>query len=111
VQLLGSDSLAPAERVVLETGRLLREDFLQQSAFDEIDAYCPLAKQYAMLRVVRSAHEAMEAVVGRGVPIDALEGGAPVLRDVARMRSWPEADAEDNADDLIERIRAELEEL
>jgi V/A-type H+-transporting ATPase subunit A len=110
VQLLGTDSLAPAERVVLGTGRLLREDFLQQSAFDEIDAYCPLAKQYAMLRVVRSAHEAMETVAGRGVPIDALEG-APVLREVARMRSWPEADAEGNADDLIERIRAELEEL
>ena len=42
VQLLGTDSLAPAERVVLESGRLLREDFLQQSAFDDVDAYCAL---------------------------------------------------------------------
>lgn len=110
VQLLGTDSLAPAERVVLETGRLLREDFLQQSAFDEIDAYCPLAKQHAMLRVVHSAHEAMEGVVGRGVPIDALDG-ADALREVARMRSWPEAEADERAGDLIARIRTELEEL
>jgi V/A-type H+/Na+-transporting ATPase subunit A len=110
VQLLGTDSLAPAERVVLETGRMLREDFLQQSAFDEIDAYCPLAKQHAMLRVVRAAHEAMEAVVRRGVPIDALDTAA-ALREVARMRSWPEAEADGSASDLIERIRTELEEL
>jgi V/A-type H+/Na+-transporting ATPase subunit A len=95
---------------VLETGRLLREDFLQQSAFDEIDAYCPLAKQHAMLRVVRAAHEAMEAVVRRGVPIDALDTAA-ALREVARMRSWPEAEADGSASDLIERIRTELEEL
>ena len=110
VQLLGTDSLAPAERVVLATGRLLREDFLQQSAFDEIDAYCALAKQYAMLRVVRAAHDAMEAVVGRGVPIDALDDTA-TLREVARMRSWTEAESAERADDLIERIVTELEGL
>ena len=40
VQLVGADTLAPPERVLLRTGRLLREDFLQQSAFDERDAYC-----------------------------------------------------------------------
>ena len=95
---------------MLETGRLLREDFLQQSAFDELDAYCPLAKQHAMLRVIRAAHEAMDAAVARGVPIDALDGAA-ALREVARMRAWPEAEADERADRLIERIRSELEEL
>ena len=110
VQLLGTDSLAPAERVVLETGRLLREDFLRQSAFDELDAYCPLGKQHAMLRVVHGAHEAMEAAVGRGVPADALATAA-VLREVARMRTWPEREAEEHADRLVDRIRTELEAL
>jgi V/A-type H+-transporting ATPase subunit A len=110
VQLLGTDSLAPAERVVLESGRLLREDFLQQSAFDEIDAYCTLRKQHTMLRVIRAAHEAMEAVIGRGVAIDSL-ADAEVLREAARMRSWPEAEAAERADRLIERIRTELEAL
>jgi V/A-type H+/Na+-transporting ATPase subunit A len=110
VQLLGTDSLAPVERVVLETGRLLREDFLQQSAFDERDAYCALPKQYAMLRVIRVAHEAMEAAVGRGIPIDTL-GTAAALREVARMRSWPEDEARTRADELIDRIRDDLEKL
>src|SRR3954463_6376899 len=108
VQLLGTDSLAPAERVVLESGRLLREDFLQQSAFDDVDAYCALGKQYTMLRVIRAAHEAMEAAIDRGVAIDSL-ADAGALREVARMRSWPEGEATTLADGLIDRIRTELE--
>jgi V/A-type H+-transporting ATPase subunit A len=107
VQLLGTDSLAPAERVVLESGQLLREDFLQQSAFDEVDAYCTLDKQYAMLRVIRAAHEAMGAVIGRGVPVDSL-AETESLREVARMRSWPDTEAVERADGLIERIGTEL---
>jgi V/A-type H+-transporting ATPase subunit A len=110
VQLLGTDSLAPAERVVLESGRLLREDFLQQSAFDDVDAYCALGKQYTMLRVIRAAHEAMEVAIGRGVAIEAL-ADAPALLEVARMRSWSEDGAAELAEDLIERIRSELEKL
>jgi V/A-type H+-transporting ATPase subunit A len=110
VQLLGTDSLAPAERVVLEAGRLLREDFLQQSAFDERDAYCGLGKQHALLRVIHAAHEAMDAAGVRDVPIEAL-AAAPALREVARMRSWPEDEADERADGLIDRLRTELEEL
>jgi V/A-type H+/Na+-transporting ATPase subunit A len=110
VQLLGADSLAPTERVVLETGRLLREDYLQQSAFDDVDAYCSLGKQYTMLRVIRAAHDAMGAVIDRGVPVDALAEVA-ALREVGRMRSWPDDEAVARADDLIERIHTELAEL
>jgi V/A-type H+-transporting ATPase subunit A len=110
VQLLGTDSLAPAERVVLESGRLLREDFLQQSAFDDVDAYCALGKQYTMLRVIRGAHEAMELAIGRGIAIEALVD-APALLEISRMRAWPEDGAAELADSLVERIRAELETL
>ena len=56
VQVLGAEALAAPEQVLLRTGRLLREDFLQQSAFDERDAYCPLEKQYWMLNAIRRAH-------------------------------------------------------
>jgi V/A-type H+-transporting ATPase subunit A len=110
VQLLGADSLAAAERVVLQSGRLLREDFLQQSAFDEIDAYCSLTKQHAMLRVLHAAHEAMAAAVARGASVDALPA-VPALREVALMRSWPDEDVAERAHALIERIQTELEEL
>ena len=62
-----------------------------------------------MLRVIHAAHEAMEGAVGRGVAVDAL-AETPALREIARMRSWPDADATGLADNLTERVRAELRE-
>jgi V/A-type H+/Na+-transporting ATPase subunit A len=70
VQLLGADTLAPPERVVLHTGRMLREDFLQQSAFDEADAYCDPIKQLEMLRTIRRADAAIAAAVAGGASIE-----------------------------------------
>jgi V/A-type H+/Na+-transporting ATPase subunit A len=110
VQVLGTDSLAATERITLQTGRLLREDFLQQSAFDETDAYSTLERQHAMLAVIRSAHQAMEAAVTRGVSADTVVGTA-ALTDVALMRRWPEPEFDQHAQDLTTRIRTALAEL
>jgi V/A-type H+-transporting ATPase subunit A len=110
VQLLGADTLAPPERVLLRTGRLLREDFLQQSAFDERDAYCDPPKQLAMLRAIRRADAAMRCAVERGAPVEQA-GAAPSLAALARMRAWPAEEADASADALIERIEHELEEI
>jgi V/A-type H+-transporting ATPase subunit A len=110
VQVLGTDSLAATERITLQTGRLLREDFLQQSAFDEIDAYSTLARQHAMLAVIHAAHEAMGAAVTRGVSADTVVGTA-ALTDVALMRRWPEHEFDQRAQDLTTRIRTALAEL
>jgi len=110
VQLLGVDSLAPAQRALLVTGRMLRESFLQQSAFDEIDAYCPLDKQLAMLRVIHRADTAMVAAVERGVAPERL-GVLPVLAGVGRMRSWLPDSVDERATDLANRIEKEIEAL
>ena len=45
VQLVGPDALPESEKAILEVTRMVREDFLQQSAFDEVDSFCPLEKQ------------------------------------------------------------------
>jgi V/A-type H+/Na+-transporting ATPase subunit A len=88
VQLLGADTLPAQQQVVLRTGQLLREGFLQQSSFDETDACCPLEKQHAMLSVVIAAHRAMTAAVSDGAAAAAVTG-APILGEIARMRAWP----------------------
>ncbi|MGH3469590.1 MAG: V-type ATP synthase subunit A, partial [Thermocrispum sp.] len=110
VQLVGADTLAPPERVLLRTGRLLREDFLQQSAFDEQDAYCDPPKQIAMLRAIRAADEVMRAAVDRGVPVESAAGASSVTA-LAQMRSWPADEAEQHARTLVDRIKTELENL
>ena len=107
VQLLGADTLPPPQQIVLRAGRLLREDFLQQSSFDETDAYCPLDKQHAMLGVIKAAHEAMTAAVAGGVPAADVTG-ARILGEIARMRGWPPAESGARADELTRRIEATL---
>jgi V/A-type H+-transporting ATPase subunit A len=108
VQLLGPDTLAPPERLLLRTGRLLREDFLQQSAFDERDAYCDARKQLAMLRAIRRADAALSAAVARGAPVEEA-GAAPAVTALARMREWPAEHVEERAAELIEDIDRDLE--
>jgi V/A-type H+-transporting ATPase subunit A len=110
VQLLGADTLAAPERIVLRTGRLLREDFLQQSAFDEQDAYCDPRKQLAMLRAIRAADTAMTSAVARGASAEAA-GGAPSVAALAEMRAWPAREAEESAKALTARIERELEQI
>jgi V/A-type H+-transporting ATPase subunit A len=107
VQLLGVDALAPAELITFRTGQILREDFLQQSAFDAVDAFCPLAKQYWMLHVIRHLHESLVDVVHDAADI-AWASSLGVLDLVAQMRSWSPDDVERVAVDLIERIDREV---
>jgi V/A-type H+-transporting ATPase subunit A len=109
-QLLGADTLPPQQQVVLRTARLLREDFLQQSSFDEADAYCPPAKQHAMLSLITAAHDAMAAAVTAGVPV-ATVTGAPVLGEIAHMRSVPLHEVAQRAADLARRITEDLHAL
>lgn len=107
VQLLGTDALEATERVTLRTGRLLREDFLQQSAFDPTDAFCPPDRQHAMLGLIRGAHAAMLRALERGVAVDAATG-SPVLGELASLRATPPGDAEAGALRLAAQIDEEL---
>lgn len=110
VRLLGSDVLAPAEKVTFRTGRMLREDFLQQSAFDEIDAFCPLDKQYRMLAVIRRTHGLLTAAAARDVDPERLLT-LPALAEIGRMRSWAADGMAARSEELVGRIEREVEGL
>jgi V-type H+-transporting ATPase subunit A len=66
VQLVGKDSLAEADKVVLETARFLKDDFLQQNSFTPYDRYCPFYKTVGMLRNIVAFHRLATAAVERG---------------------------------------------
>jgi len=85
VQLVGPDALPDGEKIILEITRMLREDYLQQSAFHEIDSFCPLEKQYWMLKVILAFHEQANRAMSRGVPIDSILH-LPIKRDIGRMK-------------------------
>jgi V/A-type H+-transporting ATPase subunit A len=107
VQLLGTEALGPLQHVTLRTGLLLREGFLQQSALDEADAYCPPGKQHAMLAAIRRAHAAMLDAAGRGVPPARLTA-APALAEVARLRFVPSDQVDGTASTVLARLDEEL---
>ena len=108
VRLLGADSLAPVERMTFHTGRILREDFLQQSAFDEVDAYCPLEKQFWMLTTIRHAHDRLIALAAAEDADPEMLIAAPALGELGRMRYWDPDSAEQQAKRLIERLTREI---
>lgn len=103
VQLVGPDALQDHERLIIEVGRILREDFLQQNGFHEIDAYCSMKKAYGMMRMVTALYQAAETALGEGVPIDEIIQN-PVLQKIARARYTPEKDFQTYLEDVLSEI-------
>jgi len=109
VQLVGAESLAENERVDLVVGRMLREDFLQQSALDE-DAFCPPSKTYWMLKVILAFYDQMRAALEQGVVLDRITE-LDVVDAIARMRTWTPDDTSDQAEALLDDIEESLANL
>jgi V/A-type H+-transporting ATPase subunit A len=86
VKLVGPDALPYAERMVLETSRLIREAILQQNATDPVDAYSPVEKQIRMLELVLQFHERGMNIIRRGAPINVIHD-LPLVDQMIRMKS------------------------
>jgi V/A-type H+-transporting ATPase subunit A len=110
VSLLGVDALAAEQRITLRIGQALREDLLQQSSFDDLDASCPPARLLAMVRVIREAGAAMSSAHQRGVAITDITS-AGVLTELGAMRRWLPDDVDDSATRLSRQIVAEMSSL
>ncbi len=108
VQLVGPDALPDRERVILEVARMLREDFLQQDAFDEVDSYCSPMKQYTMLKVIMTFYNKALDAVARGVdPSDITK--VSVKGDIAKMKYVEESKfLNEVAPKISEKIENEL---
>jgi len=70
VRLVGAEALPARDKLVLDVARMVREDFLQQNAFDETDSYTSLRKQYAMLKTLISFHDSALELLNAGVPFE-----------------------------------------
>ncbi|MDI6642485.1 MAG: V-type ATP synthase subunit A [Candidatus Hodarchaeaceae archaeon] len=88
VKLVGPDALPEPERAVLEAARMLREDFLQQFAFHEVDTYCPVEKQLGMLRLVLDFYRNSVEAAKRGIPVAEIKK-LPIKDTIASMKRLP----------------------
>ncbi|WP_297489589.1 ATP synthase subunit A [Thermococcus sp.] len=107
VRIVGPDALPDKEKAVLIVTRMLREDYLQQDAFDEVDTYCPPKKQVTMMRVILNFYEKTMAAVERGVPVDEI-AKLPVREKIGRMKFEPDVE---KVGALIGETNAQFEEL
>ncbi len=85
VQLVGVDALPDQERIVLEISRLIHEDYLQQSAYSEVDATCPLMKQYWMLKALLQFLRYCRDLLKKGHPIEEVLA-SPFRSELVQMK-------------------------
>ena len=102
VQLVGIDALSWKDRLKLEVARMIREDYLHQNAFDEIDTYTSLEKQYRMLRLILQYLERGSAALDAGAELSKVTG-LKVRERIGRAKYIPEEDLKD-----FDKIESEL---
>ena len=110
VKLVGPDALPPRERAFLESARMIREDFLQQSAFHEIDTYCPEKKQYEMLRIMLKFSDKIQKAVDKGVHIDDIIS-MKSRESLARMGTVPNKEFEKRFQTIERDLEKEIDSL
>lgn len=79
VKMVGMDALSPTDRIKLEAARSIREDFLHQNAFHDVDTYTPLKKQYYMMKLIIDFYENSIEALNRGGDVESLVN-LPVYR-------------------------------
>ena len=99
VQLVGVDALPEREKAILDVSRMLREDYLQQSAYDEVDTYTSIRKQALMLRMILRFGDLEQDAVSKGATVTKLQA-LPVRTKLSRMKWIPEAEADRQFADL-----------
>ena len=109
VRLVGVEALSSGDRMTLEVARSIREDFLHQNAFHEVDTYTSMQKQYEMLKIVLYFGRAAREALDRGVSIGAIEEMA-VRERIARAKYEPE-DRMDTIKGIKDEIDKEIESL
>jgi V/A-type H+/Na+-transporting ATPase subunit A len=110
VKLVGMDALSAPDRLKLEAARSVREDFLQQNAFNEVDMFTPLEKQYLIMKLVLRFYDDTVEALKRGAPVDELVK-LPVRERIGRFKYVPADKAAAEFDEITTQIAKEIEEL
>ena len=110
VQLVGVDSLSHSDRLILETSRSIREDFLHQNSFHEIDTYTSLHKQYRMLKLILTFYAEAGEAIKQGVPIQKITK-LDVVERIGRAKYVEEANVDKSYDEIEADIKNEVKDL
>ncbi|MGF0032826.1 V-type ATP synthase subunit A [Bariatricus sp. SGI.154] len=107
VKMVGMDALSPTDRLKMEAARSIREDFLHQNSFHEVDTYTSLRKQYLMMKLVLAFYEEASEALQKGASMQALIGMA-VRERIGRYKYTLDADIETEYEKIMNELHAEV---
>lgn len=110
VRLVGIDALSERDRLKLEVAKSIREDYLQQNAFHEVDTYASLGKQYKMLKLILKFQTEAERALDAGVYLDKILKLDEVRDKIARSKYIAESEI-DKMDDITIELKATIDTL
>lgn len=109
VRLVGIDALSEKDRWTLEAARTIREDYLHQNAFHEVDTYTSMTKQYKMLKLILDFYSLGKKALEAGVYLSKLTE-LPVRERIARVKYVPEKRMEE-IDDVYAELKQQMDSL
>ncbi len=107
VKMVGMDALSPQDRLKMEAARSIREDFLHQNSFDEIDTYTSLNKQYCMMKLVYAFYEGGVKALASGASINAIVGMETRER-IGRFKYTPEQQVDEEYEKVLRELAQEF---
>ncbi len=110
VQLVGMDALSAPDRLKLEAARSVREDFLHQDAFHEVDTYSPLKKQYRMMQLMLAYYDMANEAQKAGADIEKLVS-IPVREQIGRYKYTTVEELDSAYDKIIATMQKQMSEL
>ncbi len=110
VQLVGVDGLSPEDRLKLEVAKSIREDYLHQNAFHDVDTYTSLDKQYKLLKLILSFHKMAREAVAKGANFNKLLE-LPVRESIGRFKYVEEKDIAEAYDNIMDEMKKSISAL
>ena len=108
VKLVGMDALSATDRLKLEAARSVREDYLHQNAFHEVDTYTSTKKQFVMMSAILEFYERGLAAIKNGADIEDIVS-APAREKIGRIKYTDESKVEEEFKATIEQLQTELD--
>jgi V/A-type H+-transporting ATPase subunit A len=109
VRLVGVDALSVRDRLVLEAAKSIREDYLHQNAFHDVDTYTSLAKQYKMLKLIIEFYHLGQKALDAGAEFSQVVN-LPVRERIGRAKYIPEGQLE-QLDEILKELREQMSSL
>jgi len=110
VRLVGPDSLPASERLVLKTSEMIKNGFLQQDAFDDVDMYCSSEKQIKILVIIMNYYRRALGVLGNGCPLEKV-ANLPVCDEIVHIKYTVPNDKIEKFVDVEEHFNSQFDEL